>query len=249
MTDRKKGEEGEEEAPVSLWERLERPSPTPRAAALTPHRIATVAVGIADAEGLDAVTMRRLATALGVAPMAAYRYVSGKDDVLALMVDLVYGELAVPTAIDWRESMRVLALNTRTLLLEHPWLARLPAPQAVLALTPNRIAVAERALTVLDGLGLDADTMMSVLQAVTAYTYGSTHSEIAMRQLMEGQGWSSGDEVRTALAPQMAWLMKTGRYPAFQSYALQAHRKDDARWRFETGLDYVLDGIAARMRG
>lgn len=246
MTDRKKGEE---DAAVSLWERLERPAPTPRATALTPLRIATAAVAIADAEGLDAVTMRRLATNLGVAPMAAYRYVSGKDDVLALMVDLVYGELKVPDATDWRQSMRALALNTRDLMLEHPWLARLSEPQAVLALTPNRMAVTEWALTALDGLGLDADTMMSVLHAVSAYTYGSTHSEIAVRQLMEGQGWSTGEEVRTALAPQMMWLMNTGRYPAYLRYAQGAHRKDDARWRFETGLDYVLDGLAVRMEG
>ncbi|MFV8131758.1 TetR/AcrR family transcriptional regulator [Streptomyces syringium] len=245
MTDRKKGED---EAVVSLWERLERPAPT-RAAALTPQRIAAAAVAIADVEGLDAVTMRRLATTLGVAPMAAYRYVSGKDDILALMVDLVSGELEVPTGTDWRQSMRALALNTRDLMLEHPWLARLSEPQAVLELTPNRMAVTERALTALDGLGLDADTMMSVLQTVAAYAYGSTHSEIAVRQLMQGQGWTSGDEVRTALAPQMMWLMNTGRYPAYLRYAQGAQRKDDARWRFETGLDYVLDGIAARIGG
>jgi AcrR family transcriptional regulator len=95
-----------------------------------------VAVEIADAEGLDAITMRRLATELGVTPMAAYRRVSGKDDVLELMLDLVYGDLEVPgDATDWRRAMRALALSTRALVLKHPWLARLTSRQTVLALT------------------------------------------------------------------------------------------------------------------
>ena len=89
----------------SLWERLDRPSPAPRTT-LTPHRIAEAAVAIADTEGLDAVTMRRLATALGVAPMAAYRYVSGKDELIELMVDFVYGQLPLDTPADgWREAI------------------------------------------------------------------------------------------------------------------------------------------------
>jgi AcrR family transcriptional regulator len=86
---------------------------------LTARRIAEAAVGIADAEGLDAVTMRRLAAELGVAPMAAYRYVSGKDELLELMVDFVYGELELPEeAMDWREAMRTLALRVRAVLLK-----------------------------------------------------------------------------------------------------------------------------------
>ncbi len=84
------------------------PAPAPRTT-LTPQRIARTAVGVADAEGLDAVTMRRLATELGVAPMAAYRYVTGKDELLELMVDFVYGELDLPDGTDgWRTTMRTL---------------------------------------------------------------------------------------------------------------------------------------------
>ncbi|MFC7649082.1 TetR/AcrR family transcriptional regulator [Streptosporangium lutulentum] len=84
-----------------------------------------MAIEIADTEGLDAITMRRLAAELGVAPMAAYRYVSGKDDVMELMVDLVHGELEHSQADGWRETMRALALRTRALMLKHPWLAQL----------------------------------------------------------------------------------------------------------------------------
>lgn len=236
---------GEDKERVSLWERLDRPAPAPRLA-LTPHQIATVAVKVADAEGLDAITMRRLAAELGVAPMAAYRYVSGKDDVLELMIDLVYAELELPEAAGWRETMRALAIRSRSLMLRHFWLSQIN-PSALLALTPNRMAVAERALTSLDGLGLDPDTRMVVFRTVDAYVSGAAQSEITVQRLMVDHGWTTGHEVRTGLAPQMTWLLGTGRYPAYQRYVQEATRKDEPQWQFETGLDAVLDGIAARM--
>jgi AcrR family transcriptional regulator len=236
----------EDKAPTSLWERLQRPAPAPRPS-LTPQQIAETAVKIADAEGLDAITMRRLATELGVAPMAAYRYVSSKDDILELMIDLVYAELDHPDTAGWREALRAVANHTRALMLKHPWLAHITSPPAVLALTPNRMVTAERTLTGLEDLGLDADTMMAIARTVDAYVHGATQAEIALRELMRDQDWSTGHEVRTGLAPQMTWLLNTGRYPAFQRYTREAARKDDPQWHFETGLDFLLDGIAARL--
>jgi AcrR family transcriptional regulator len=226
-----------------LWARLERPAPAPRQA-LTPRRIATAGVKIADEDGLDAVTMRRLAAELGVAPMAPYRYVQGKDDLLQLMVNHVYDDMRLPSEQGWRDTLRALALQTRELMLRHVWLAGLP-PTATLALTPNRMALAEKALAALDGQGLDADTMMTRFRAVDAYVHGAMAYEIAVQNLMRQQGWSDGGELRNDLAPQMTWHMRTGRYPTYQRYLGAATRKDDARWHFETGLDYVLGGIAA----
>ncbi|MCZ4507252.1 TetR/AcrR family transcriptional regulator C-terminal domain-containing protein [Streptomyces sp. ActVer] len=228
---------------VSLWERLNRPAPAPRST-LTPQRIAAAAVAIADTEGLDAVTMRRLAADLGAAPMAAYRYVSGKDELLELMVDHVYGELSLSgDAKDWRDAMRALALRTRTVLLRHSWVAR----TAVFTLTPNQLAVPERALAALDGLDLDADTMMAVFRTVDSYVQGAVGFEIGLNELMREQGWSSANEARTGLAPRMTWLMGTGRYPTYERYLREASRKDDLEWQFETGLESVLDGISAHL--
>ncbi|HEY1175631.1 MAG TPA: helix-turn-helix domain-containing protein, partial [Phytomonospora sp.] len=140
----------------SLWERLENPAPSPRPS-LSARKFAWAAVGVADAEGLDAITMRRLATELGVAPMAAYRYVAGKDEVLLLMGDLVYAELEIPgPGLGWRDVHRLVAVRTRELLLRHTWLARLP-PEAVLTPSPNRLNVSERCLASFDGLDIDAD--------------------------------------------------------------------------------------------
>lgn len=231
---------------TSLWERLEQTATTSRPA-LSAQRIAMTAVGIADADGLDAITMRRLAAELGVAPMAAYRHVSGKDDVLELMVDLVYGEVDIPDGAGWRETMRALATGVRSLVLKHPWLTQLAAPRAVYELTPNRMALAERALAALRGTDLDADTTMSVFRTVAAYVHGATSAEIGLRQLMHDGGWTSGAETRTGLSAQMTWLLTTGRYPAFERYVHEGVRKDDLQWQFETGLEHVLDGIAARL--
>ncbi|MGI5428244.1 TetR/AcrR family transcriptional regulator [Streptomyces sp. CA-179760] len=244
---KKEGEEAEESGaqPPSLWERMERPAPAPRTS-LTLERIAAAAVEIADEEGGAAVTMRRLATKLGVAPMAAYRHVNGKDDLWALMIDRVSRELTVPDDVtDWREVLRSHALQARQLMLAHPWMAVMPTP--VIMLTPARMAVAERGLSALAAHGLDPDSVMAVLRTVTSYVHGAAQTEIALRDYQERHGWTSGDETREALAPQMRYLMSTGRYPAFEQYALGASHKDDRAWEFAFGLDCVLDGIAQRL--
>ncbi|MGW6203303.1 TetR/AcrR family transcriptional regulator [Streptomyces sp. NPDC055089] len=229
---------------LSLWQRLEQPATAPRAS-LTLERIGAVAVQIADAEGFAAVTMRRLATELGVAPMAAYRHVSGKDDLWALMAERVTTEMRIPDEVTgWREVLRAFGLLTRDMMLRHPWVGQLPTQLFVL--TPGRLAVAERQLAALDGLGLDEDAMMVAFRTVSAFAHGAAQSEVALREWTESAGWSSGDETRLGLAPQMMYLMETGRYPTYRRYGQRATRKDDATWAFETGLDCVLDGIAAR---
>ncbi|MEU2438558.1 TetR/AcrR family transcriptional regulator [Streptomyces rubradiris] len=234
----------EEQDSTPLWQRLERPARSPRTP-LSPERIAEAAVRIADNEGLDAVTMRRLASALGVAPMAAYRYVNGKDELLELMVDHVYGELELPAmeAADWRQITRVLALRLRDMLLRHPWVSRADwcGP------TPNQLALLENALEALADNRLDADTSMSMYSTVTSYVRGAVDSETGLKQMLRTRGWSSHEEARLELAPQMQWLIKTGRYPMYERYLREAARKDDTQWQFEIGLDSVLEGIAVRL--
>ncbi|WP_280459224.1 TetR/AcrR family transcriptional regulator [Nocardia carnea] len=243
MASQERRSASEDKAPVSVWERIERPAPPPRTP-LTPRRIAEVAVAIADAEGLDAVTMRRLATELGVAPMAAYRYVTGKDELFELMVDFVYGELDRPAGKDgWRTTIRSVALHMRELLLTHSWVTRVTCG----APTPSQLAVTEAVLVALDGLGLDVDAAMAVYSTVTAYVHGAVDSEVRLSQLLHARGWSTREEARAGLATQMTWLINTGRYPMYARYLHDADRKDDVQWQFEIGLDSVLDGIAARL--
>jgi AcrR family transcriptional regulator len=228
----------------TLWERVEGPARGPRPA-LTHHQIATAAVDIADADGLDAVSMRNLAERLGVATMGLYRYVSGKDEVYELMLDAVIAEIDLPDA-GWREVADAYARQLRALSLRHAWLhqasARVPA-----SLSPASAALIDKALKSVEGLGLDVDTMMAVFGAVNAFTRGAAFAEVTQREALAAHGWTSEDDVRLAYLPLVHWMIGTGRYPALSRYIIEGSNEDDAEWQFEFGLGCVLDGIAARL--
>jgi AcrR family transcriptional regulator len=179
--------------------------------------------------------------------MAAYRHVSGKDDVLELMVDLVYGEVDIPGDATWRETMRALATDIRALVLKHPWLTRLSAAQAAYELTPNRMALAERALAAVRRPDLDADTTMSVFRTVAAYVHGATSAEIGLRQLMQERNWTSGAETRTGLSAQMTWLLGTGRYPADLPARRPDHARRSAPGRGFHGVTFGVRGPSRRL--
>lgn len=229
-----------------IWERVEGAERATRLA-LDHRRIGLTAVQIADADGLDAVSMRRLAGELGVATMALYRYVTSKEDVFWLMVDSTLADTADPgDDADWRDVVHSHAVGARRVILRHPWLVEVGARVAI-GLTPSRMAVAERILRSFDELGLDADDRMAVLGTVNSYVWGSTGNEVAMGQLMRRHGWSTGDDLRSAYSPHVRWLMGTGRFPIFQRSITEVTRKDDADWRFQFGLDCVIEGIAARL--
>ena len=92
-----------------------------------------------------------------------------------------------------------------------------------------------------------ADPDLAVCIGGDPYLHGATSAEIGLRQLMRERNWTSGAETRTGLSAQMMWLLGTGRYPAYERYTREGARKDDLQWQFETGLEQILDGIAARL--
>jgi AcrR family transcriptional regulator len=252
---------------ITIWERLERPARGPRPV-LTHDQIAHAAVMIADEQGLDAVSMRRLAERLGVATMALYRYVSSKEDLVELMIDAVAAEMeptpatglrdiarmmdAVPAdgppspEHGWRDLARRFAHQLRAVGLRHPWLTAALA-RSPHALTPNLVARTEEVLRSLDGLGLDVDTMMAVFGTVNAFVRGATAAEAVQREAMRKAGWASEQEARLGYLPAVRWLIGTGRYPTLTRYIIEGSNEDDAQWQFEFGLECVLDGIAARL--
>ncbi|WP_245936594.1 TetR/AcrR family transcriptional regulator C-terminal domain-containing protein [Streptomyces cahuitamycinicus] len=131
-----------------------------------------------------------------------------RDEHRRLLIDRVSRDLAAPQgATDWREVLRSYALQTRELMLAHPWKAAMPTP--VMLLTPSRMAVADRQPAALAVCGLDADSVMAAFRAVTSFVHGSAQSEIGVRDYQERHGWTSGDETREALAPQMRYLVGT----------------------------------------
>jgi AcrR family transcriptional regulator len=235
---------GEDRLKPTLWERIEGSARGPRPA-LTHDRIARAAVEIADAEGLAAVSMRHLAERLGVATMGLYRYVTGKDELYELMLDAVATEVRLPDGA-WREVADAYAREFRALSLRHPWTiqahARVPA-----SLSPRNVALIEKALTSVSGLGLDVDTMMAVFGTVNSFARGAVSTEIAQREVLERNGWTSDDDARMAFLPWVRWMLESGRYPMLSGYIIEGSNEDDPEWQFEFGLACVLDGIAARL--
>lgn len=225
---------------------MAQPSPIHRPA-LTHARIAEAALQIADVEGLGAVSMRRLASELCVSSMTCYRYVSGKDDVIELMLDMVRaGVLLNDPRGDWRAVLRDSAMQFRSVILRHPWMTDIPG-RILFAPTPAFLAVSEQNLAALDGLGLDIDVMAAITGAVTAYTRASTHDEITRARLRAPEGWASDRDVKDANTARLKWLLDTGDYPTYDRYTREASPRDKEQPRFEFGLDCLLDGIAARL--
>jgi AcrR family transcriptional regulator len=227
-----------------IWERIEGGGRGPRPA-LTHQQIAGAAIEIADADGLDAVSMRRLAERVGIATMGLYRYVTGKDEVYELMLDAVAAEVTLPDG-GWRVVADSYARQLRDLSLRHRWLhqafAQMPA-----ALSPANVTLMEQALASVDGLGLDVDTMMAVFGAVNSFARGAVFMEVAQRETLERHGWESEDDARLAYLPWVRWMLESGRYPRLSRYIIDGSNEDDAEWHFEFGLKCVLDGISARL--
>lgn len=233
---------------VPIWAR---PEPGARRPRLTRARIASVAVGIADREGMDAVSMRRVAAELGVGTMTLYYYVRTKDDLIALMDDAIMGELLVPAdalPADWRGALTAIARRTRAAFLRHPW--ALSALRGALP-GPNALRHLEQSLAALANTSLDEVSKFELLSLVDDYVFGHTLrlSEVEGSSMPEG-------EAATALIDWVAAELRSGQYPHLQ----MIHSEEEARdsWeqlmdrmtdeeRFERGLQALLDGAAMRL--
>lgn len=222
-----------------MWERPEPPD-RPVPAPLSRERIVRVAIQLADADGLDAVSLRKVAAELDVRPMRLYGYIAGKDELLDLMVDAVHAEIR-PVGDGWREVLRSLAEVTRHAVHEHEWLADLLGGRPQLG--PHALAGGETVLAALDGI--DVDAVMPMVAAVNAYVVGAVRREIADRRAERATGL---DEKRwqAALGPYLERTFATGRFPALATVVRDAAHHD-ADHTFRTGLDFLLDGIEARI--
>ncbi|WP_055703193.1 TetR/AcrR family transcriptional regulator [Streptomyces silaceus] len=222
-----------------VWERPE-PSERPVPAPLSRERIVRAAIQLADADGLDAVSLRKVATALDVRPMRLYGYIASKEELLDLMVDAAYAEIR-PAGDGWREALRSLAEATRHAAHEHEWLADLLGGRPQLG--PHALASGEAVVAALNDL--DVDDVMPVVAAVNAYAIGAVRREIAERRAERATGM---DEKRwqASLGPYLERTFATGRFPALATVVHDAaHLNADETFRI--GLDFLLEGIEARI--
>ncbi|MFE9222639.1 GntR family transcriptional regulator [Streptomyces lavendulae] len=208
-------------------------------------RIVRAAVVIADAEGLAALTMRRLGAELGVSAMSLYRHVSSKEQLVVLMADAVFGEQTLPDRPPphWRERLELSAALQWRLYRAHPWLAGAMNLNRPL-LIPNGIRHIDWALAALDGLGLDDDTRMHA--AVTLFGYVRGHAvdlqpetDAARTSGVSGQEWMRAQETR------LAALVDGGGFPAFAAARTGSALSPESL--LQHGLTTLLDGLATRI--
>lgn len=225
---------------MTVWDR---PEPPPRPVPLDREGIVAAAVALADEGGLDAVSLRKVAARLNAGPMRLYGFIATKEELLDLMVDEVQAEI-LPDGRpeDWREALRDLAHRTRLAALRHPWLADLLGGRP--SLGPNGLAVTEATLSALDGLA-DLDTVMRAAETVSAYVNGAIRREIAGLRAERATGLSKREWQR-ASGPHVTRMLATGRFPAL-SKAVHDGTDVDAETSFTTGLDWILDTVAAKL--
>jgi AcrR family transcriptional regulator len=216
--------------------------------------IVTTAIEIADEEGVDAVSMRRIAERLGVGAMTLYTYVPAKTDLLDLMYDRVVGEQEVsfPDGSTVRERLEILARGQWDLHQRHHWISQMPWTRVPLG--PHILDAYERAVSAVSRTGLRGKEITEVLTLVSSYVHGAARLAVEAVTLPSATAidhedwWASVGSVLEAIwdperfptlsSPEMAhaWDQQDDGKGYFLTEALSS---------FEFGLARVLDGIDA----
>ncbi|MBG6068750.1 TetR/AcrR family transcriptional regulator [Micromonospora ureilytica] len=223
-----------------------------RPASLDVNVVVTAAVGIADRDGLDGVTLPKVAKSLGFTSMSLYRHVGSKDELLTLMADAALGPPPDIDTTDWREGLRSWAFAHRAVLQRRPWLTRVPAAGPPSG--PHQIAWMEAALAIMSGTLLDWAHKIGALSLISGYVVQSVrqYSELAEGRA-EGQGQADAER---DYGRALARLVNPDRFPEtarlFSSTLFESPPSDTpdeaiADADFTLGLELILDGIAVRI--
>ena len=229
--------------------------PTARTRRLDRSDIVAVAVAIADAEGTDALSMRRIAKELQVGVMSLYWHIESKEELHQLMLETVQAEIvAADPSGDWRADLTAYARNARAAMHRHPW--AIDYVGAGPPSGPNDARNADHLFAALDGLGLDLKTTVWALMTVSTYVMGAALREIQeirwQRAADETMAEMAEDDVAEMFAEFDRRVHSAGRYPHLLKILDAGIDPDAAETRderFEFGLSCVLDGIAARIKG
>ena len=228
---------------LTVWER---PEPRPRVAPtpLSRAAITTAAIRLADAHGIEAVSIRKIATELGVGPMRFYDYVAGKHELLDLMVDAVYAEIAAAAAprADWRAVVLAFAHATRDAALEHEWFADLLGGRPRLG--PHTLAVGEATAAALSLAPQvrDTDDLQRTLGVLNAYLIGTLRSEVTERRTTRATATDESAWQR-AHGPYLLRAFATGKYPTVARLVRDGSHLDPGAL-FARNVTAIVDAIA-----
>jgi AcrR family transcriptional regulator len=238
----------------TVWVRDEEQAAGPQP--LSRATIVAAAIEIADTEGLEAVSIRRLATKLDARPMSLYTHIEKKGDLIDLMVDEVMGGAVIPDGLpdDWRQALRQIAQRTRESTRAHPWMIAAAFRRPFIG--PNALRHFDQSLGAVSSLPLTPERKRAVLLAVDTYTLGFVRWEVISKTRDGGTDPAencaavpfdspSADEIDAYIATQVA----TGKYPHLAEFGgkkkvMSLGVKAEA---FEAGLDWLLAGIEAEV--
>jgi AcrR family transcriptional regulator len=212
-------------------------SPTTRPP-LTRDRILDAAVTLADRDGIDAVTMRRLGQELGVKAMSLYKHVADKDDVLDGIADRIAASFQLPSPDrPWREAIRECAITAHGVLLRHPWAGPLLESQTTPG--PSRLAYLDAVVGVLRGAGFSLPDVAHAFGALDSHLYGFT---------MQVVSWPFDAEDMPEIAAAMVETLSADRYPNLVAMgSMVATSGQGIPVDFTFGLDLLLDGLERRL--
>jgi AcrR family transcriptional regulator len=215
---------------------------------LAPGRIVAAAMAVADAEGLAGLSMRRVATEIGVATMSLYRHVADKDDLLLQMMDAAFGECRFPAhpPESWRDQLELAARTLWAMFQRHPWLApalSVTRPQPI----ARGLACAEWVLSALDGRGLDPATMLTIHITLVNYVRG-TAVNLELEADAEAASGLNSEEWLDTQGPAMMSIVAAGHFPVFERITASDY-DFDLENLFEFGLQRLLDGLTALIDG
>lgn len=240
------GEIPASEIPASVaaaWGVRERPHKGPKPALSLP-RIVDAAVRVADAEGLDAVSMGRVAAELGAAPMSLYRHVSAKEELLRLMVDAAWGDSpGLPTPGEgWRAGLSRWAWALRDSAKRHLWVVRIPLNS--LPIMPREVAWFELALACMRDTGLTEARKASVIMLLAGYVRNLATTEADIAAAIQASGLSPA-EWMSSYPHMLRQLTDPQRFPALTAFIAAGvfDAADEPDDEFIFGLDRILDGI------
>ncbi|MFB7981824.1 TetR/AcrR family transcriptional regulator C-terminal domain-containing protein [Streptomyces vinaceus] len=222
--------------PQQLWLGSDQPR-RGRKPAYSREAITAAAVALADAEGLEAVTMRKVAAQVGAGVMSLYSYAPDKETLLNLMVDHVTGELPTAYALtgDWRADLKTTARLQRAHMLRHPWLPAALTTRRVPG--PNTLAFLERVLTALRPAGLDGAAKLEVFAQLTAFVAGHVAHETAQAALTQSP------ERAAAEARYLAVVATDGRHPELAEALATPGRPLTPDATFTRFLNRLIDGL------
>ncbi|WP_367129799.1 MULTISPECIES: TetR/AcrR family transcriptional regulator C-terminal domain-containing protein [Streptomyces] len=230
----------------SVWTRRSREA---EQRGLSQDAIVREAIVMLDAEGIEALSMRKLAARLNAGATSLYRHVATKDELMELAVDQVFGEMAVPAAdsADWRTTASQAAASFRATALRHPWLSSVLGQAGLAYLGPNLMSFSDRLGALFIKAGFPDPTR--AIDSLIAYVMGMSSAEAAWLTTVARTGETEADFVaRLMPAAQQAAAGHENLTEAYATAVTDALDPAEAREaKFAYGLEAMLDGLALRL--